>query len=972
MSEKQTTSSVAEMLLLHLRYKEVAGLVNQGGTEWLLDDPSRAFILYDGSADLFAVPLQAGRIVGARTHLMHLEAGDIALGCGTLGETLGYLLVSGHRTKVMQIGRNRLDKIANNEGFQTEIATMLNRWIVNLTHAVVTDLPPKESIKLAANHALPLKKGTSASVQRGVLWIKHEQGKSQFGNLEHMPHLNGVGRWPLGERHWIRALENGQLSSIDTNKWLEKGADWADVDQFHQFISGVLEKWLLDSAETQARQLAAQVTASQQAINQGLRQLAQPLLPSQETPQRQYTKREALQATYQLVADTIDADIVMPASKSWWSSTAKIAAASQLQARRVALKGEWWREDHGALIGIVGESEDEVALLPTRRGYKQINLFTGSEQVVDEAVATAMWPVADMLYRGLADRPLTAWDLLRFGMKSTKRDVVKIFALGIAIGLSGLALPLATAFMVDTIIPIGQPQLLVSMMLLLLLVIGASASFQFVQDLFVLRLQMRLSRDLQTAIWMRVLNLPVSFFKRYTAGELGKRVLGVQMIQQVVSGILPMMLIAVFFALFNFGLLLYFDIRLAAVAMLLVLFSSSVSFTIGLRQLSARRQVAHSEGELSGQVLQSLEGIAKLRVFSAEGRAFANWAQQFGALKQLELSIESKNNQLSVFNAAFGIVTNVALFAMVVGLGQGNMTVGQFLAFNAAFIQFLFGMLTLSDGAIEILDSIPLYERLRPIIEQQPELTQDNLSPGKLAGMISLQDVQFKYHDDGPLILQQLSLTVQPGEFVAVVGPSGSGKSTLLRLLLGFEAPSVGAIYFDGNDAAMLNWREVRAQIGTVLQDGQILPESIFQNIVGVASSLTHDDAWAALKMAGLERDVRAMPMDLSTVLTQGGGTLSGGQRQRLLIARALVRRPRIILLDEATSALDNKTQAEVMKSVEALQSTRIVIAHRLSTIRNADRIIVMDHGKVVQEGTYQQLLREDGLFAELAKRQLA
>jgi ATP-binding cassette subfamily C protein len=333
------------------------------------------------------------------------------------------------------------------------------------------------------------------------------------------------------------------------------------------------------------------------------------------------------------------------------------------------------------------------------------------------------------------------------------------------------------------------------------------------------------------------------------------------------------------------------------------------------------------------------------------------------------------NAVLAVFNSAFPLLCTTAIFyAVSRGLVQQEtreFSTGDFLAFTAAFAQFQFAALSLGSTFVSLLSIIPLYERAKPILDGLPEISQSRRHPGELSGGIELKHVSFRYRPDSPLVLRDISLKIPPGQFVAIVGPSGSGKSTLFRMLLGFEAPASGAIYFDNQDLAHLDIQAVRRQIGVVLQSGRILGDSIFNNIIGSAP-LGMEAAWEAARMAGLEADIKAMPMGMHTVIAEGGGGLSGGQRQRLMIARAIVRKPRILLFDEATSALDNETQAIVSRSLESLQATRLVIAHRLSTVASADYIYVIDKGVAVQEGTYQELMRQEGPFADLAKRQIA
>jgi ABC-type bacteriocin/lantibiotic exporter with double-glycine peptidase domain len=374
-------------------------------------------------------------------------------------------------------------------------------------------------------------------------------------------------------------------------------------------------------------------------------------------------------------------------------------------------------------------------------------------------------------------------------------------------------------------------------------------------------------------------------------------------------------------------------------------------------------------------LLEFIGNIARLRISGAEQRAFAAWAQEFAAQKQLSVRAQKVSNGLAIFNSAFPIVSMAILFAYAAQM-MGHpllkaLTTGTFLAFIAAFTQFQSAILGLSSAVESAIGVVPLYERARPILEASPEFSKESKQPGELSGSIEVNHVNFRYHTETPLVLKDISFAVRPGQFVALVGPSGSGKSSLLRLLLGFERPEAGVIYYDGQDLAKLDAQATRRQIGVVLQSARLSSGTVFDNIVG-SGPFTIDDAWEAVRSAGLEQDIREMPMGMHTVVSEGGGNISGGQRQRLLIARAMVKKPRIFLFDEATSALDNRTQAIVSHSLESFSATRIVIAHRLSTVVHADRILVVEAGVVVQSGSYDELTGQEGLFRELAKRQLA
>jgi ATP-binding cassette subfamily C protein len=345
---------------------------------------------------------------------------------------------------------------------------------------------------------------------------------------------------------------------------------------------------------------------------------------------------------------------------------------------------------------------------------------------------------------------------------------------------------------------------------------------------------------------------------------------------------------------------------------------------------------------------------------------------------KLDLSTQYIENSVTIFNTIMPTITAILIFWLVVVLtrkaqltGDQGFSIGSFLAFSAAFGIFMTGVTNLSNTLINVLEVVTLWKRSQPILTAEPEVDPDKSDPGRLKGQLIVDHVTFRYRQDGPLTLDQVSIEANPGEFIAVVGPSGSGKSTLLRLLLGFEVPIDGTIYYDGQDLGGLEVTAVRRQLGVVLQNSRINAGTIFENISGNAL-ISVTEAWTAAEMAGLADDIRALPMGMHTFISEGGTNFSGGQRQRLMIARALALKPNILLFDEATSALDNRTQAIVTASLDSLGVTRIVIAHRLSTIRNADRIYVMQAGRVVQQGRFEQLVRQDGLFAQLALRQMA
>jgi ATP-binding cassette subfamily C protein len=398
-----------------------------------------------------------------------------------------------------------------------------------------------------------------------------------------------------------------------------------------------------------------------------------------------------------------------------------------------------------------------------------------------------------------------------------------------------------------------------------------------------------------------------------------------------------------------------------------------VTIAAGAIGLKFQRQISELSGAISGAVVEFISAIAKFRIAGAERRAFVLWVTDFAAQKRTDFDARRVTTLMAVFNSVYLVACTAVLFSINSSMRENGipaLTTGDFLAFLAAFGQFMAAALQMGGAAVSLATIVPIYERASPILQSVPEVQHTQAAPGELVGEIEVNHLTFRYRPDAPLVLRDLSFRIRSGEFVAFAGPSGCGKSTVLRLLLGFERPESGAIYFDGMDAAGLDIEEIRRQIGVVLQNGRLLSGTIKSNICGTAV-VTMEDCWAAARVAALEEDIQAMPMGMHTILTDGGGGLSGGQRQRMHIARAVIGRPRLLLFDEATSALDNRTQAIVSENLKALKATRIVIAHRLSTIVDADRILVMEKGQIVQSGTYYELIRQPGLFREMAERQV-
>ncbi len=962
--------------------------LGQTGSAWLVEE---------GAIDLFAVGLQDGKPAGPRRHLFRAAAGQLLLGLGegkaTVRQREGLLAVGLPGSRVLELPQARLRELAASDELVRGLAELLNGWVEGLTAGVARGQVPQRPALLEPELTTYLERGGAVTPGKGALWARHVEGESHFFGRPELPLTKEDGLFPLSSRGWLAAGPGAAIRAENAEALLRQDGLWAGLGRFHDTILICAALNSEEARRLEHDRLAEKSAREMRLIQSTLTDLATVGLAGDEGEARQAAPEDPLLAACRLVGNHLGLAITAPrraGEKKLSDPVSAVARASRIRVRRVALAGDWWRQDNGPLLafqqqvhgqkdegqnraedGAASPSAEPVALLPTSpTSYDLVAPATRRRTPVTADVAAGLEAFGYCFYRPFAHRALTALQLFRFGLIGSRRDWLVVVVLGLASGLLGMLTPVAMGWIFDHIIPDGNR----SELLLLVAALTASAVgvalFHLAQGIAILRVETRLETAVETGLWDRLLNLPAPFFREYTAGDLAARAGGIAVIRQTLSEVVLSSLLTFLFSLVSFALLFYYSVGLALLALALFVAVVLLSSIAGLLQVRYERADYEVRGRISGLILQLVSGIGRLRVAAAEDRALARWAGQFGQQRRLAFRARSIANNLSAFTAALPLLASVLLFGAVASSARGGLSLGEFLAFNAAFTQVLFAAGMLSSSLTSVLQVVPLYERARPIMQALPETDVNKADPGDLGGDIEVSHVSFRYGDEGVVVLDDVSLHIRAGQFVAVVGPSGAGKSTLFRLLLGFETPTTGSIYYDGEDLAGLDLQAVRRQVGVVLQHSRLLPGDILGNIVG-SSLLTLEDAWEAARLAGLDRDIQQMPMGMYTVIGEGESTLSGGQRQRLMIARAIAPKPRILFFDEATSALDNATQARVTASLAKLKATRVVVAHRLSTVQHADWIYVLDRGKVVQAGPYDQLMSEGGLFAELVRRQL-
>ncbi|HXF79238.1 MAG TPA: ATP-binding cassette domain-containing protein [Usitatibacter sp.] len=670
-----------------------------------------------------------------------------------------------------------------------------------------------------------------------------------------------------------------------------------------------------------------------------------------------------------------------------------MALGAGLRSRRVILDARWWTQAGGVMVARVEERRRAprgasssaanpssaggtgwVALVPFLGGYRMHALDDEGRVAqwrVDADVASRLTPFAFAFHRRFVPRALGARDMLRFAAAHGGGDLALLLVAGFAAGIVGLFTPVATGWLIDHAIPEGSVASVQAVIAGLAVAGVALIALEMLRAFAIMRFESRVGVAVQAALVDRVVSAPAKFFRDFASGDLALRMGSVNTIQRTLTASTIGSFVTSLFLLSNLGLMMMYSPSLTLAASSIGVLVIGVSVLLGLARLRVGPRVEAMDGKLSAMQFEVFSGIAKLRACAAEPRVLDRWYARYDEFRTLNgVSARLANWESVALNLLQPAATLLVLWLAWRLSATSPLTTGDFVAFHAALFSLLGGVHMMVSTALDLANLKPVWDRARPILATPPEDAGERAERHNPAGAIDLEKVSFAY-PGGPVVLEDVDLSIRPGEFVAIVGASGSGKSTLIRLLLGFEAPNIGSVRYDGKNLKKLDLVHLRRRIGTVLQGGKLWAGDLLSNIAG-AHSITPETAADAARRAGLERDIEAMPMGIYTVVGEGLSTLSGGQRQRVLIARALVSNPRILLLDEATSALDNVAQASVLKELAKLEATRIVIAHRLDTVRDADRVVVLERGRIVQEGTFDELAAQSGPFRAMLARQLA
>ena len=972
-----------------------------------LTDADMVWYVATGAVDVFLAECVPGEAPADLKQLLRAGPGRLIFGAPA-GDGAAAVTFIGKALPDTELLGVRLAALADHAELSELLVEQIDAWVIEVAAAIARDMPrPRPQRILSVGDDLTMDAEGVASTRHGVVWVTVKAGNVAFFDSGG-PRFDGPDTVPVTAHSWLRLYPPAQIAVRSAQALQTDGLLFAALAEFHRLSLSADELnrrlTLVDRANLQRSHAQHRRESEERARDDLLNVLNAPrtALGADEP---------ALHKALKIVGRHEGIDFRLPAAPPAnampATALAEIQRASGVRSRMVRLGDEdrWWLGDSGALLAFYGtdasepaseglfpgrtedpgqetapasgrsdgESERPVALIPGTNGrYRMVDPETGKSTRVNQRLAQELDAEACFFYRPLpqrnAARPRT---LFPFAFRGLGGEVARFAVAGVVFGLLMLTPSILLGRLVDHVFPSGSVWLLAELALSLVFLAVLAAIALILEGMCTMRLEALAAARLGAAVWDRLLGLPQRFFRRFAAGDLAMRAMTFQAMRDELSGVVGGSLLAVVFLLPTFLLLFFYDARMGWLGLGLGLFSMVVAVVFGVRQLPLQRRMLDLSQRLSGQLLQLLNGVSKLRATGSEGVGFALWAKDYGEQKHTEMRLGALNEHLIAFLSAAPLLAAAAFFALAMDGGSATLPTGDFLTIYAAFMAFYAAAAGLGGSFSAVVAVLPAYEHVRPILAAAPETSAEAVAPPELSGDVQLDHVNFRYTEDGPWVLRDVSVHARAGEFVAIVGESGAGKSTLFQLAIGLEAPLSGTVYYDGHDLGRLNKRAVRSEIAMVVQDASLQPGSVLDNIIGLSKDLTEEDAWRAARLASVDKDIAAMPMQMHTAVT-GGTAFSGGQVQRIMLAAALARDPTVLFLDEATNWLDNKSQAAVMNSVAELAITRFVSAHRLSTIRQADRVYVLEQGQVAQVGEFEELMEADGPFRDLIRRQMA
>ncbi len=648
-----------------------------------------------------------------------------------------------------------------------------------------------------------------------------------------------------------------------------------------------------------------------------------------------------------------------------------------LMRRQISLKENWWKDSYGPVLAYKKESDEPTALIPNKfSGYFFLERSSGKRINLNKKTAEQFETEAYCFYKPLPQKKISVHELLKY-MKNCLNMTDSVTILLATLSVTGLVMliPKMIKALTGSVVSSGNTKMLAGIAVCMLCTAISTQLISSINNMLNQKIRTKISVEVQAAMMMRILSLPANFFRKYNSGELMSRSMAVNNLCDIILRVVVNMGLSTLSSLLYITQIFTFAPSLVVPSLAAILTTIAFTTLSSVIQVKTGRKQMELSAKESGMTYSMISGIQKIKLSGAEKRFFARWLNLYSDSAELKYSPPSLIKISGVITTAINLFSNILIYYIA---AKNGIEQSDYFAFTAAYGAVTGIFTSFADTALSTGQIRPLLEMTEPFLETEPETAGTRINYGtrnkevvtRISGGIELNNICFRYNENSPYIIKNLSLKIKSGEYVAIVGRTGCGKSTLMRIMLGFEKAEKGAVYYDGKDLDKIDAPSLRRNIGTVMQNSGLFQGDIFSNIVISAPHLTLDDAWKAAEIAGIADDIHKMPMGMQTLISEGQGGISGGQKQRLMIARAVAPKPKILMFDEATSALDNKTQKQVSDALDRMNCTRIVIAHRLSTIRHCDRILVINDGRIAEDGNYEQLIRRNGYFAELVKRQ--
>jgi NHLM bacteriocin system ABC transporter ATP-binding protein len=898
------------------------------------------------------------------------------------------LAVARGSCRVARLSLSELRQVLSRSPTLQRVALIqIQEWVKRLNlidHGLILSefpsiLNPYERHHLAVGSTFMSFRSKEMGTEQEVFWLKVHEGTVCGWGLPVLSIQEGPLLYPFSSLEWFKCL---QLSVVEFfpshSEFLLNESLWAGLSLYQTHFLSLLTSIQANQSSKREDERVLRFQSDRSLLDHSIQELQTLLNP--EPIASSGSDQDLLFQACQIVGNHLGLKFSWPKSMigNQEERLQNLCMNSQIYFRRIRLFGRWWQTQALPIVAFYKEDDQPVAILPhSSQGYQLVDPAKRTLLTVTEEVASQISTVGYMFYRQLPTGHLTVRQLGRFNFWKRGREWLTFVFLALCSIVASLSFPLITKFLFDVVIPDRNKFLLLEVTLGAVMISLASLAFNYGREAMILRLSSLSDHDMEMAVWQRFINLPLSFFRRYSIYDLFTFTSAISSIRQLLTSHVIQVCLNACFAILYFFLMFYYSRILAVVGIVILIIEFLAILIPSIFGIRYGRQLLDRQIHANNKMLEMVQALTKVRLAGVEARMFHRWEQAYASMQQMNLKglfLRLKAGVFNVFWVNTGtLILYLAVFFIVVSqsgkTSYSDLTLGGFMAFMSVYGLFSNALQQFGSALLDTLGIVPLWEKVNSFTKEEMEDFSMKAEPGSLQGQIRIDHLTFGYQPDQPPVLQDISMIVSPGECVAIIGPSGCGKSTLVRLLLGFESSDQGSIYYDNQDIKGLNLQTLRRQMGVVLQSGAIFDGTILDNI-NSGRHFSVEEIKEALDLSGASSFIQELPMGIQTVLTNAGVSLSGGQRQLILLARAVVGKPKILILDEATSSLDNRKQQVIHEHLSRLPMTRVIIAQRLTAVQHADRILVIEKGRIADQGSFSELANRPGFLSDLLAKQ--